>query len=415
MNSETKKLSSLTRPELILLFLLAMVQFTHIMDFMIVMPMGPQLMRLFEITPRQFGFLVSAYTYTAGITGIAGAFFIDRFDRKTALLIAYIGFAMGTLACAIAPTYIFLLMARSLAGAFGGVLGALIFSVVGDAIAFEKRGRAMGIVMASFSMASVLGVPSGIYLATRISWHAPFVLVGMVAIINLALLFFFMKPMRGHLLSRQDRPHPMTVLSGIASDRNQVLALLFMIFLMMSQFMLIPFFSPSMVANVGFAETDLPYIYFFGGFMTIFTSPLVGRMTDKFGKAPVFTVAALMLLVPCLIITHLGPTPMWVALLVTTAFFICGNGRFIPAMAMITSTVKPATRGSFMSINSSVQSLSSGTAALVGGLIVEKGIDGKLLHYNQLGYLSVGLSLTAIYLGRKLKPVDVDQPPASQT
>jgi MFS transporter, DHA1 family, inner membrane transport protein len=183
--------------------------------------------------------------------------------------------------------------------------------------------------------------------------------------------------------------------------------------MMLSQFLLIPFFSPSMVYNVGFAETDLPYIYFFGGGMTIFTSPIVGRMADRFGKARIFTIAAVLLLIPCLIITNLGPTPMWVALLATTMFFVCGNCRFIPAMAMITSTVKPATRGSFMSINSSVQSLASGTASLVGGLIVATGADGKLMHYNRLGYLSVGLSLIAIYLGRKLKPVDAAQPAAS--
>ncbi len=383
-----------------------MVQFTHIMDFMIVMPMGPQLMRLFEISPRQFGFLVSAYTFTAGASGILGAFFIDRFDRKSALLTAYVGFTIGTLACAIAPNYMFLLLARALAGLFGGVLGALIFSVVGDAITFEKRGRAMGIVMASFSMASVLGVPTGIYLATRISWHAPFVLVGIAATVNLLMLWRFMGPMRAHLLSPETRPNPWHVIGGIATNRNQMNALIFMVFMMLSQFLLIPFFSPSMVANVGFLETDLPYIYFWGGLLTIFTSPLVGRAADRYGKARIFTIAACLLLIPVLIITHLGPTPMWVALLATTMFFICGNARFIPAMAMITSTVKPATRGSFMAINSSVQSLSSGTASLIGGLIVETGPGGQLLHYNHLGYLSAGLSLLAIYLGRKLKPVD---------
>ena len=387
--------------------LLAMVQFTHIMDFMIMMPLGPQLMRLFEITPRQFGFLVSAYTFTAGISGFAGAFFVDRFDRKSVLLVAYMGFTLGTLACALAPNYEFLMAARSLAGAFGGVLGAMILSAVGDAISHEKRGRAMGIVMASFSLASVFGVPFGLYLANLFSWHAPFVFVGAAAAVNTLLLLFYMPSMGAHKVNGREFPSPIAILQTIATDKNQITALGLTIFLTFSQFLLIPFLSPSMVANVGFLESDLPYIYFVGGGLTIFTSPLVGRLADRFGKHRVFLITSLFVILPVWLTTHMGPTPIASALVVTALFFVLGNGRFVTSTAMVTAAVQPASRGSFMSINSSVQSLASGSAALISGFIVATGPNGRLLHYDRVGYLSLALTLAAMAVATRLRAVDV--------
>lgn len=344
-----RELPKLTRSELLLLLLLALVQFTHIMDFMIIMPLGPQLMRLFSITPQQFGFLVSAYTFTAGASSFLGAFFVDRFDRKFVLVVSYIGFTVGTLACAFAPNYEFLMAARALAGAFGGVLGAIILSVVGDAIPDAKRGRAMGTVMSSFSLASVFGVPFGLFLATKLSWHAPFIFVGGVAAINLLLIMIYMPKMSGHRSTERGHRGPIEILTSITSDMNQVKALSLTMLMMMGQFMVVPFISPSMVANVGFLESDLPYIYFIGGGLTIFTSPMIGRMADRFGKRIMFQIASIVLLIPVLLITHMGPSSLTYALLVTTLFFVAGNGRFVPATAMVTAAVKPAARGSFMS------------------------------------------------------------------
>ena len=385
--------------------MLALVQFTHVMDFMIMMPMGPQLMRIFGISPKEFGFLVSAYTFAAGACGFVGAFFIDRFDRRAILLTLYVGFTLGTFACAIAPNYAFLLIARSLAGAFGGTLGALIFSVVGDAIPNEKRGRAMGVVMASFSLSSVFGVPFGIALSTRLSWHAPFVFVGLVATVNILMLALYMPSMRVHLASGAPSQSPVEVLKSIGRDSNQVSALLFTVFLMFSQFLLIPFFAPAMVSNVGFSEASLAWIYFVGGGLTIFTSPIVGRMADRFGRKRVFTTASLLLILPNIIVTHLGPTPIWLVLVLNAIWFVLGNARFVPSMAMVTSVVHPRTRGSFMSINSSLQSVASGSAALVAGLIVERAPDGRILYYGVLGWMTVTLGFVAIWLGRQLKPV----------
>ncbi len=220
------------------------------MDFMIIMPLGDLLMKVFEITPQQFSLIVSSYTFTAGIFGFVAAFVIDRFDRRKALLFLNVGFVVGTIACALAPTYVVLLFARSLTGAFGGVLGALILSVVADVVPDERRGQGMGIVMAAFSVASVAGVPFGYLLAEKFSWHAPFLLLaGMGTLITLAI-FKFIPSLTGHMVKKSDRPSPAKVLTNAISLPNQKLALLFMLALILGQFSIIPFIAPYMIRNV---------------------------------------------------------------------------------------------------------------------------------------------------------------------
>jgi predicted MFS family arabinose efflux permease len=395
-----------SKKERLLLLTLAAVQFTHIMDFMIMMPLGPQLMRIFDIDPKQFGLIVSSYTITAGVSGFIAAFFIDRFDRKQALMFVYAGFTIGTIACALAPTYQLLLTARSIAGMFGGVQGALILSIIGDAVPNERRGRAMGIVMAAFSVASVFGVPFGLFIATKFSWHAPFFFLGGLSLLISTLIFIMVPSMKGHLKQKGNRPNPWEILKTIFTNSNQVMALFFMMLLMLGQFSIIPFISPYMVSNVGFTEGQLTYIYLIGGGLTIFTSPLIGRWADKYGKLNVFTVFACIVLVPLFLITNLPAVAIPLALLVTSLFFVCAGGRMIPASAMITATVKPHNRGSFMSINSSVQQLSSGMASLIASSIVKKGPTGALMNYSYVGYIAIAATVAAMFIARKLRVVD---------
>jgi predicted MFS family arabinose efflux permease len=391
--------------EKIILFTLAGINFTHIMDFMIIMPLGDLLMKVFEITPQQFSLIVSSYTFTAGIFGFVAAFVIDRFDRRKALLFLNVGFVVGTIACALAPTYVVLLFARSLTGAFGGVLGALILSVVADVVPDERRGQGMGIVMAAFSVASVAGVPFGYFLAEKFSWHAPFLLLaGMGTLITLAI-FKFIPSLTGHMVKKSDRPSPAKVLTNAISLPNQKLALLFMLTLILGQFSIIPFIAPYMIRNVGFEGDQITYIYLVGGGLTIFTSPFIGRLADKFGKKTVFIVCASAAIIPVFLITHMPPVPVAAALVVTGLFFVLGGGRMIPAMAMITSSVKPQNRGSFMSISSSVQQLAAGLASLIAGVIV---IDngGSLARYNWVGYFAIAVTVVCIFLGSRIKSVE---------
>ncbi|WP_071887746.1 MFS transporter [Rufibacter sp. DG15C] len=388
-----------------LLFILAAIQFTHIMDFVIMMPLGPQLMRVFQISPREFGFLVSAYTFSAAISGFLSAFFIDRFDRKYALLALYLGFTLGTLACALAPTFGFLLVARVLAGAFGGVLGALVLSIIGDSIPEERRGAATGKVMAAFSIASIGGIPIGLYLASHASWHAPFYLLTGLCVLVLFMAWRMLPNMREHLVHHFPQ-HPGKVIMTIFTSANCLWAFALMVTLSLAGFTVVPFLSPYMVANVGFEEAELSYIYLFGGLATVVTSQLAGKLADRFGKKRVFMIAALFSVIPILIVTNLPQVPHWQAFVMTTLFFIVFGARFVPAMSLITSSVEPRLRGSFMSVNSSVQQLASGLAAFLAGLIITNapGQD-DLIGFWKVGLIATFFTIVSMWVVTKLKKV----------
>ncbi|MBP9096573.1 MAG: MFS transporter [Ignavibacteria bacterium] len=385
------------------MYTLATIQFTAIMDFMIVMPLGPQLMRLFDINPSQFGIIVSSYTFAAGFTGLVGAFFIDRFDRKTALLFNYIGFSIGTILCALAPTYEWLVAARIVTGLFGGVMGALVMSIVGDVVPEFRRATAMGIVMASFSVASIFGVPFGLFLANWAGWHMPFYFLGFMGLIVSGIIYKIVPSVNTHLT--KERPSPVQVLKNVFGSTPQVRALMFMFVLVLGQFSVIPYISPYLVANVGFPESNLTYMYLLGGCATIFTSPFIGRMADKYGKPKIFTIMALLSIIPLITTTHMPHAPVWVVLTFSTLFFVFISGRMVPSMALITSTVPPQHRGSFMSINSSAMQLGSGVASFLSGMVITKAPTGEILNYSFVGYGSVAFTLLAIFLALKIKPV----------
>jgi MFS transporter, DHA1 family, inner membrane transport protein len=391
--------------ERLLLIILAVVQFTHILDFMIIMPLGSQFMRIFEISPRQFSFIVSVYAGTAFAVGLFSAMFIDRFDRKYALLTVYIGFTIGTLACAWASSYHFFLLARALTGAFGGIMGALVLSIVGDAVPLKRRGRAMGIVMTAFSVASVIGVPMGIYLAAAFSWRAPFLAVGGIAFLLIFLILFAMPPLRSHLDSGLVQRNPFLVMSNIFRDRNQRLALLFTIILMLGHFTIIPFIAPYMQLNIGFTDFQITYIYLIGGGLTVFVLPYFGRLADRHGHVKVFTIASLFALLSIFAITNLPAVHIVLALCATSSFFVVASGRNVPATTMVTSVVKPEARGSFMSVRGSINEMGLALSSFMAGLIITERADGSLGNYHYVGYIAIGMSLIAILVARRLKTV----------
>lgn len=393
--------------ERLLLYVLAAAMFTHVMDFMIMMPLGPQLMRLFDISAQEFSLLVASYTVTAGVSGFVAAFFVDRYDRKKSLVFMYTGFMLGTLACAAAPSFYVLLMARSLAGAFGGVLGALILSIVSDAIPLERRAHGIGVVMASFGVASVFGVPFGLFLASQFSWHAPFLFLGGLAIIILLLITARVPIMKEHLRAG-GHASPKEVLLQIFGDANARLGLTFTSVLMLGHFTIIPFVATYMVGNIGFTDAELTYIYLVGGICTLLFSPWVGRMADKHGRLKIFTIFGSLVIIPIVIITNLTPVPLAVALTITAVFFLFSNGRMVPSTTMETAIIRPEVRGSYMSIRSSVQSLSSGLAAFIAGMIITEQpsifnpSDKALIHYEYVGVIAVFFSLVSLYVARRL-------------
>ncbi|MBN3584443.1 MFS transporter [Algoriphagus aestuarii] len=393
------------KKEKLILWTLAAINFIHIVDFMILMPLGPQLMRVFDISPREFGLLVSSYTFSAGISSFFGAFFLDRYDRKTILLWVYLGFAMATLGCAISPSYQVLLMARVVSGLFGGLTSALILAIIGDVIPDSRRGRAMGLVMAAFSLASVLGVPMGLFLASLSDWHMPFYLLTGLSVISLGMIIKFIPNITEHLGKEIIRPSPIEVVKRVTGNSNQMRAIGLSVMMMFGQFMIIPFLSPYNVANVGFTEMQLTYIYMAGGAFTIFTSPWVGKLSDKYGKLKVFSVFMTLNVIPIGIITHLGVTPVPLVLVITTMFFVTSNGRYVPAAAIITGTAKPENRGSFLSFNSAIQQMAAGLASLIAGIIIGENASGQLTNFNLVGYLAIFFSLLCLPLAKRVKIV----------
>ena len=402
------------RKEWWLLVILASVQFTNLMDFVILMPLGPQLMRVFHISAQQFGTLVSVYTFSAGVVGLIGAMVIDRFDRKTALLTLYGGFAFSNLFCALSPTYEFLLVGRIITGAFGGILSAIIFAIIGDVIPDIRRGKAIGTVMASFSLASVVGVPIGLFLANQFGWHIPFFMLAGTSSIVLITGYFILSPMRGHLAHRTT-VSPIHNLLGIITDRNNIRSFIFVSAMMFAGFSVIPYISPYLVANVGMPEGDLPLVYLIGGAATMFTSRYFGKISDTYGKQRAFVWIASLSIIPILILTTLSQVPLWVILVVTTLFMVLVSGRMVPAMALITSSVEPKQRGGFMSVTSSIQQFSSGLASFGAGLILGTTSSGALTFYWVVGILASITSVVCLLLSRRIKNAEHAEEPGQSS
>jgi DHA1 family inner membrane transport protein len=390
--------------EKIILLLLATLNFTHIMDFMILMPLGNHLMPYFKISSQQFSFLVAAYTFSAGVSGFLAAFFVDKFDRKRVLLFGYIGFLLGTVCCGLSPGYVFLLLSRIVAGTFGGLIAAQVLSIVADIFPYERRASAMGYIMAAFSVASVFGVPFGLYLANHLNWHAPFFFVAGLGTLLVPFIIRYMPRMNRHIIkARRNKISPLQLVSGIISDRNQVLALSLSACMMLGHFLIVPFLNPFMEFNMGFSKNQTPMVYTVGGFLTLFSSPIIGRLADKAGKHRLFVIMILLAVAPIWLITNLPQLPFYVVLCITGFWFVVSSGRAIPAQAMISNVVPPERRGSFMSFNSSMQQIAVGIASLLAGFIVVRDVDNKMLHYNITGYLSIGLILICIFISARMQ------------
>ena len=398
-----------------LLLTLAGVQFTHMVDFMVMMPLGPQLTQLFGISDAQFGVLISSYTFAAGASGLLASLYIDRFGRKKLLLLLYVLFAASTLACGLAPSYDVLILARIAAGAFGGVLAALTQTIVADVIPFERRGRAMGIVMSSFALATVAGVPLGLFLAAHFSWHVPFFMIAAVCAVLAIGAWLTLPPLADHLLLT--RSSPWSAIQQVVSDPNHLRAFAFTALLMFAGFTVIPYITIYTTANGGLTLQQVPYVYLLGGAATLVTSRWIGRLTDSVGKAKMFYIMASFAAPAVLLVTLSAPLGLWGILFATTLMFIGMNGRMVPGMAVVTSAANPKLRGTFMTLNSSVQSAAMGIATVVGGLVVSRNAEGLLQSFwvsAVLGMVATGASLALVgrlklYGAATLKPENASQ------
>jgi MFS transporter, DHA1 family, inner membrane transport protein len=393
-----------TGAELVLLLVLAAVQFTHVLDFMIVLPLGPIFQEKMGLTPQQFGFLVAAYGFSAGASGLTAAWFLDRFDRKRILLFLYAGFTVGTVLCAVAPGFVTLVVARAVAGAFGGIAGANVLAIVGDAFAEERRGRAMGVVMSAFSCAQIAGLPAGLWLANLLGWRAPFAILGGLSGAVLLLAMWVLPPLRGHLA--HGRPRPAGTWAVLCHPAH-VRAYALMAVLVLSTSMIFPYLVDYLEFNVHRTHAEVPWVYVCGGLASLVTLNVIGKLADRFGKLPVFRVLAVCAVLPTLLVTNLPPVSLVAALAASTLFMVVTSGRMVPAMALITSCVVPRYRGSFLSLNASVQQFAMGLAALLAGAILgQAGESAPLTGFTTVGILGAAIMLVSVVLAGTLRPAD---------
>ena len=367
---------------------------------MIMMPLGPEFIRELNINTHQFGLLLSSYTFAAAAAGILATYYVDRFERRQLLLSLYALFIIATFACGLAPNYEALFIARAFAGAFGGILGSLVQTIVADSIPFERRGKALGTVMAAFSVSTVAGVPLGLFLANHIpslGWRAPFFFIALISSLILYLGYRNIPKIAGHLDHVHEGSRLSQVLNILIAPQH-IKAFIFMALIMITGFSVIPYIALYFTSNVGISNSYISLIYLCGGVATLMSSRFIGHMSDKYGKVTVFRVLAIVSLVPLLVTTNLPVTPLWIVLINSTAFFILVSGRMIPAMAMVSQVVENKIRGTFMSLVGSVQMLSSGIASVLAGWIVTIGPDGMMQHYNLVGYGAAICGLLTFWL-----------------
>ena len=382
--------------------LLAFLQFAVILDFMIMAPLGALIMPKLGITTEQFGFVVSAYAFSAGISGFVTAGFADRFDRKKILMFFYTGFLCGTLWCGLAPTYELLVAARIVTGIFGGVIGSVVLAIATDLFDIGLRGRVMGLIQTAFAASQVLGLPLGLFLSNRWDWHAPFIVLAVLGVAGLAVIAMKLKPVDAHLGRPQEHSPFMHLFHTITEPRH-LLAFLTVTLLATGGFMLMPFSSAFLVSNLGIEMVHLPTIYFFTGICTIVFGPLIGKAADKFGKFNVFLFGSALSILMVVIYTHLGVTSLPMVVLINVTMFVGIFSRMIPFQALVTQVPEPTKRGAFNAISASIQQVSGGIASLVAGQIVTRGVGGRIEHFPEVGYVVVGTTLLAIGLVWKVQ------------
>jgi predicted MFS family arabinose efflux permease len=392
--------SVFSRYQKFVIAVLAFLQFTIILDFMIIGPLGALLLRDMHITTRQFGLVVSAYAFAAGTSGLLAAGFADEFDRKKLLLFFYCGFLLGTLLCGLAGSYGFLLGARIVTGIFGGVIGSISMAIIADLFPLQVRGRVMGTVQTAFAASQVMGIPLGVFLSNRWGWHAPFMMIFVVSAAVGVVIALRMQPIVEHLrapAARNSR-NPFKHLATTVSQGRYLRTFAATMLLATGGFMLMPFGSTFTVNNLGVSLQKLPWIYMITGAVTFVAGPLLGKLSDAIGKYQVFCIGSVVGAAVVGVYCHLGTTPLAMVVAINVVLFVAVTCRMISASALISAVPDMQDRGAFMSVNSSLQQFSGGVASSLAGLIVVQAPDGRLLRYDLLGYVVMGAMTLVIAL-----------------
>jgi predicted MFS family arabinose efflux permease len=393
----------LTRGEWALLLVLVAIQFTHMVDFVIIMPLGDRLRRELGVSPEQFGTVVASYAWAAGIASLLGSLFMDRFDRRSVLLTMYAGFGVSTLFCGLAPNYELLVLTRTLAGTFGGLAAVSLMAVIGDVFPPEKRGRATGAVVSSFAVATIVGLPVGLMLAAKYGRWAPFVMLACLSLIVLAVGITYLPAVRGHLST--PRQHPFKEFEAAARVPNHLWGFAFSFFLVLGTFTVASFIAPVLSAANNWGEDDLAIVYFAAGTFTLVATIVIGRLADRFSRLMLFRILGGGAMIMAVVLSNLSVVPLWTAAIAVSAFMVCAAGRMVPAHAMILGASAPAMRGAFMSLNTAVQHLATGLAPTIAGAIIVVTADNKLERFPVVGIISAATAGLSLVLAGRIKPV----------
>lgn len=407
MQEKEKKGNSVqtfSRYQVFIITILSILQFTVVLDFMVLSPLGAILLDELNINTAQFGLVVSAYAFSAGISGILAAGFADKFDRKKLLMFFYTGFIAGTLFCGLAPTYDILLLARVITGLFGGVLSSIGLAIITDMFPMEQRGRVMGFVQMAFAASQVLGIPIGLVLANQYGWHSPFLMIVVFSLFVALAVAMYMKPVKTHLLEKSEK-NALNHLLSIIRNKEYISAFLGTTLLATGGFMLMPFASAFCTNNLGLSNEQLPVLYAVTGIFTMVLGPLAGKLSDSIGKYNMFIWGSFLAGIMVIIYTNMTITPLWMVIVVNVLLFAGVTARIISASALITGIPDIRDRGAFMSINSSVQQLSGGIASAIAGIMVYRRPSGMLDGYDILGYTVVVTMIITLFLYLKINRI----------
>lgn len=384
--------------QVFIIVILALTQFTVVLDFMVMSPLGDVLMKSMNLTTTQFGFAVSGYAISAGISGLLTAGFADRYDRKKLLLFFYVGFILGTLFCGLANTYPLLLTARIITGIFGGVIGSISMAIVADLFPIQQRGRVMGFMQMGFGASQVLGIPISLYLANIWDWQAPFFMIVGLAALVLVIIVAKMLPITAHLDEKNDRNAFQHLFKTLTLRRYRI-GFFATALLSLGGFMMMPWGSAFAINNLNVTDEQLPLLFMVAGIATLIIMPVIGKLSDKIDKFKIFTFASIWLIIVVVIYTNMTPVALWVVMLLNVTMMIGIMGRMVPSMALTSALPEIHDRGAFMSINSSLQQIAGGIAAGIGGMIVvQKTKLSPLEHYDTLGYVVAIITVLCIFM-----------------